>query len=151
MCFQSFFVVFFVFFGHCSGCLLFVCNDLVVHCCFLYWLLFVQHMKHCHHCFWCSCLVFGVFSILFCCCFFFGHCSGCSLFGYIDLVVHHCFLYWLLVIQHVKCWCHCGVPIWCLVCFQFFCVFCHCSGCSLFGCNDLVVCHFCIGYWSFSM
>ena len=59
-----------------------------------------------------------------------------------------CFLYWLLVIQHMKCWCH---HCWCfhmvIGVFSIFscCFFVGlCSGCLLFGSIVLVVHPFCI-------
>ena len=68
------------------------------------------------------------------------------------IVWMHCFvgsshLYWLLVVQLVKCCCCCFLVfsfgfwgVFDLVLLLSF--FGYCSGCSLFGCIDLVVVHF---------
>ena len=110
---------------------------------FWYWLLVIQHVK-----LWCCCSwyfhsVFGVFLILV----FFVVFFCCVLFC-LFIVWMHCFgitslWYCLLVIQHVKHWCHClwgfhlvfGVFQSSFVGFFVGC----CSVCSFFGCIVLVV------------
>ena len=104
------------FLGHCFGCSLFGCNDLVVHHSFLYWLLVVQDVKH-----WCCC--FWHFTMSFMCVWCVLHHVLLHFFLLVIdlfvsfvllqlsiLVVHCSFLYWLLVIKHMKCWHHC---FWC--------------------------------------